>query len=102
MATTGRTSAIWSWPGTLDSYGNATNFTVNVYSPGGQKLGAYVLAPELVENAQDQVVPSMQVSGTPIQYFGSRRLAAMDQLGSVGTYFPWGEDKGRHESAGYL
>jgi RHS repeat-associated protein len=28
------------------------------------------------------------------QYFGGRRLATMDQLGSVGTYFPWGEDKG--------
>ncbi len=28
------------------------------------------------------------------QYFGGRRLAAMDQLGSVGTYYPWGEVKG--------
>ena len=28
------------------------------------------------------------------QYFGSRRLAVLDQLGSVGTYFPWGENRG--------
>jgi RHS repeat-associated protein len=28
------------------------------------------------------------------QFFGSRRLAVMDQLGSVGTYYPWGENRG--------
>jgi RHS repeat-associated protein len=28
------------------------------------------------------------------QYFGSRRLAVLDQVGSAATYFPWGEDKG--------
>ena len=28
------------------------------------------------------------------QYFGGGRLAVLDQLGSAGTYFPWGEDKG--------
>ena len=28
------------------------------------------------------------------QYFGSRRLAVLDQLGSAGTYYPWGEAKG--------
>src|SRR5208282_252571 len=28
------------------------------------------------------------------QYFGWRRLAAMDQLGSAGTYYPWGKAKG--------
>lgn len=28
------------------------------------------------------------------EYFGARRVATMDQLGSVGTYYPWGEDKG--------
>jgi RHS repeat-associated protein len=28
------------------------------------------------------------------QYFGGHMLAAMDQLGSVGTYYPWGENKG--------
>ena len=31
---------------------------------------------------------------TSDQYFGERRLASMDQLGSVGTYYPWGEAKG--------
>jgi RHS repeat-associated protein len=28
------------------------------------------------------------------QFFVSRRLAVMDQLGSVGTYYPWGENRG--------
>ena len=28
------------------------------------------------------------------EYSGSRRLPRIDQLGSVGMYFPWGEDKG--------
>ena len=31
---------------------------------------------------------------TSDQYFGGRRLASMDQFGSVGTYYPWGEAKG--------
>jgi RHS repeat-associated protein len=31
---------------------------------------------------------------TSDQFFGSRRLAVMDQLGSVGTYYPWGENRG--------
>jgi len=28
------------------------------------------------------------------QYFGARRVAAIDQLGSAGAYYPWGENKG--------
>jgi RHS repeat-associated protein len=28
------------------------------------------------------------------QYFGGRRLAPLDQLGSAGAYYPWGENKG--------
>jgi RHS repeat-associated protein len=88
---------IWSSTGAVDGYGNTTNYTVNLYSPSGQKLGAYLLAPWFVQNSQTMwtTVPSMQVTlASSDQYFGSRRLAAMDQLGSVGNYFPWGEDKG--------
>jgi RHS repeat-associated protein len=88
---------IWSWTGAVDTYGNTTNYTVNVYSPSGQKLGAYVIAPWFVDNSQTMwvTVPSMQVTlSAGDAYFGARRLAAMDQLGSVGNYFPWGEDKG--------
>ena len=95
---------IWSWAGAVDPENNTTNFTVNVYTPSGQKLGAYLLAPAFVQNSQTEfaVVPSMQVtlSSSDI-YFGSRRVAVMDQLGSAGntasqagTYYPWGEPKG--------
>jgi hypothetical protein len=42
-----------------------------------------------------QYAPTIQVTlQASDQYFGGRRLATMDQLGSVGTYFPWGEAKG--------
>jgi RHS repeat-associated protein len=85
---------IWIWPGTQDSGGNMTNYTVNFYTPGGQKLGAYILAPWLTQNSH-----SMQVTlSSSDQYFGGRRLAPMDQLGSVvnssQSYFPWGETNG--------
>jgi RHS repeat-associated protein len=81
---------IWSWPGFLDSWGNVNGYTVNVYTPGGQKLAAYTLGPSVYNNQ-----PFLQVGlTTSDQYFGGRRLATMDQLGSVGNYFPWGEDKG--------
>src|SRR5208337_5514809 len=32
--------------------------------------------------------------GTSDMYFGGRRLAPMDRLGSSGKYYPYGEDKG--------
>jgi RHS repeat-associated protein len=87
----------FSGPVSTDAYGNATNYNVYVFSPSGQRLGAYLLAPAFVQNSQtnEVVEPSMQVTlSTSDQYFGGRRLAAIDQLGSAGTYFPWGEDKG--------
>jgi hypothetical protein len=77
---------IFVGPASVDGYGNTTNYTVNVYTPGGQKLGAYYLAPAFVQNSQTQnlVVPSMQVTNTASDaYFGSRRLATLDQLGSA-------------------
>ena len=100
----GQNKRIWSWAGAVDPENNTTNFTVSVYTPSGQKLGAYLLAPAFVQNSQTEfaVVPSMQVtlSSSDI-YFGSRRVAVMDQLGSVVkatapvvSYFPWGETKG--------
>ena len=83
---------IYSSTGARDVYNNPTNYTVNIYTPGGQKLGAYVIAPAFVNNP---VQATMQVTlSSNSQYFGGRMLAAMDQLGSVGTYYPWGENKG--------
>ena len=82
---------VWSWPGTEDSLGNATGYTLNMYSPTGQKLGAYTFAP----GVNGSYVPYMVVTlVSSDQYFGSRRLAVLDQLGSAGTYYPWGENRG--------
>ncbi len=87
---------IWSWTGTQDSLGNMTNYTVNVYTPSGQKLGAYLITPLAYQNNHTgRITPFLQVAlSSTDQYFGGRRLATMDQLGSAGTYYPWGEVKG--------
>ena len=63
------------------------------YSPGGRKLGTYQIN---VLNTSNTGLSLSTVSTlkTSDQYFGSRRLAVLDQLGSAGTYFPWGEAKG--------
>ncbi len=94
---------IWSWvPGTTDSWGNTTNYTVNIYTPTGQKLGAYTLAPSLYEY-EGAYTPFMSVTlSSSDQYFGARRLAPMDQLGSAAlngsgfaqSFYPWGENRG--------
>jgi len=91
---------IYTSTGAADSNGDPTNYAVNVYSPGGQKLGAYNISVLLL--GQSPYTPTMQVALTSSdQYFGARRLAPMDQLGSAGnnnssagTYYPWGEPKG--------
>ena len=88
---------IWSWNGSTDVVGNPTNYSLAIYSPSGQKLGTYTIAPIFVSNAQTNWVltPMLNVTlASGDAYFGSRRLAVMDQLGSAGTYFPWGEIKG--------
>jgi RHS repeat-associated protein len=89
---------IFSWIGfTEDSNYNMINYLVSIYSPSGQKLATYTIAP-----SANYVYPSyyMQVTRSSSDlYFGGRRLAAMDQLGSAlnstsQSYFPWGEPKG--------
>jgi RHS repeat-associated protein len=71
-----------------------SGYTVNIYTPSGQKLAAYTVGPN-VNDYNGQATPFMGSGvATSDQYFGSRRLAPMDQLGSVGTYFPWGENRG--------
>jgi RHS repeat-associated protein len=92
---------IWSWPGTEDTAGNMINYTVNFYTPGGKKLGAYTLTPAFAyENGTYTAVLDV-VPTSNDEYFGSRRLATLDRLGSAGrqgiwegTYYPWGEAKG--------
>jgi len=86
---------IWSWTGAADTYGNPTGYLVNVYSASGQKLGAYQFSTYYLGYIASTLM-------TSDQYFGSRRLAVMDQLGSVvkntpsqaQAYYPWGETKG--------
>ncbi len=90
------------WNGTVDGNNNPTTFSVVPYSAGGQKLGTYQLIPGTYYSGGNYV-PFIGVSvASSDQYFGGRRLAAMDQLGSAGTYYPWGEAKGGDESAGHL
>ena len=91
MPTTPKTGACGAGLARKDSLGNVTGYTLNLYSPTGQKLGAYTFAPA-VNGSYEPYMAVMLVSSD--QYFGSRRLAVLDQLGSVGTYYPWGENRG--------
>ena len=87
------------WNGSEDSLNNPINYTVNVYTPSGQKLAAYTLSPSLNTCGLSLCMEVALASSD--QYFGGRRVAVIDQLGSAGnsstsggTYFPWGEPKG--------
>jgi RHS repeat-associated protein len=83
------------WPGTTDTFGdsNPTGYSVVMYSPMGQKLGTYQI--NTYNTSVNNIVLSMcSTLMSSDQYFGGRRLAVIDQLGSVGTYYPWGENKG--------
>jgi RHS repeat-associated protein len=87
---------IFMWTaGTLDSFSNVYNYSVVFYSPSGKKLGTYLLAPQQPYFQGGINTPYITASlASSDQYFGGRRLAPMDQLGSAGTYYPWGEAKG--------
>ena len=97
----GQNKRIWSWTEVVDSLNNTTEYTVNMSSPSGQKLGAYLFVPGTYYsggNYQPNITVSLVSSD---QYFGGRRLAVMDQLGSsggnnstAGSFFPWGEPRG--------
>ena len=93
------------WPnvsGDYDPYGqnNVNAYQIAYYSPSGQKLGTYqfnVYQTGSGNNISYAVCSTLMSSD---QYFGSRRLAVMDQLGSAGansstapSYFPWGEPR---------
>ena len=94
---------IWSWAGATDINGNTTNYAVSVYTPGGQKLATYTLTPVAYQNGVGNTTSTTYMAVTlssSDQYFGGRRLAVMDRLGSAGvfpnsaSYFPWGEARG--------
>ncbi len=85
---------IFLWAGTSDSNNNPTSYSVVAYSASGQKLGTYLLIPGAYYSGGNYVACIDVSVATSDQYFGGRRLAVMDQLGSAGTYYPWGEAKG--------
>lgn len=82
---------MWQWSHTNDTFGNAINYLVNFYGVDGKKLAQYQFttgpygAPTVYNFISTLVNSDL--------YFGSRRLAAMDRLGSAGKYYPYGEDR---------
>jgi RHS repeat-associated protein len=85
------------WDGTtVDGYGGNTNgYTVNVYTPGGQKLGAYQINVTYTGSTYAMGVTLLKSDA----YFGGRRVQKEDRLSSVGTYYPYGEEKGSSNPA---
>ena len=84
---------IFSWPATLDSVGNVSGYTLNVYAPSGQKLCAYQIT--ILMTGTPIAAPNLFFTlTTSDRYFGGKRLASQDQLGSKGDFYPWGEAKG--------
>ena len=82
------------YSGTKDSNGNPSGYSVVAYSPSGQKLGMYQIYTCSDSGSNLTSLTICDSLTTSDQYFGGRRLASMDQLGSAGTYYPWGEAKG--------
>jgi RHS repeat-associated protein len=87
-----RNKRIWSWNGALDpsGWGNASGYNIFLYSPGGQRLGTYRI--DVINNGYQYTNLTLQSTliSTDL-FFGGRRLAVQDRLGSVGSYFPYGE-----------
>ena len=89
--------------GSTDVYGNAQPFTVYFYGIDGKRLGSYQISTFQVSSGNS--VLSMGITSyavTQETYFGGKRLALEDRLGSIytrapsqhGGNFPYGEDKG--------
>jgi RHS repeat-associated protein len=98
-----RNKRFWSWNSAWTDtmgYGNADGWQVAIYSPSGQRL----------ETIQMNVTSGGSGSGFYLAlastlissdtYFGGRRLAPQDRMGSVGKYYPYGEDKSTSNPAG--
>lgn len=93
---------LWSWAGHQDYYsqGNADTYQIFLYSPSGQKLGTYQFNVYQIGSGNNISYSVCSTLMSSDQYFGGRRLAVMDQLGSAGvspsygpSYFPWGEPR---------
>jgi RHS repeat-associated protein len=60
------------------------------WGAGGERIGRYTVA-KLVDSTSAHVFVFQKVSVD--EYFGGRRLTTQDRLGSVGSYYPYGEAK---------
>ena len=97
---------VWQWNGAVDQNNNPVSYSIYYYGANGKRLVAYTVT-------LSQVLTNGHISGYTLgssvvlqdAYFGRRRLAPMDRIGSaadVGTYpgqqsisfFPYGQDKG--------
>jgi hypothetical protein len=73
-----RNKRIFASGGSTDGHGHLSGYTVYYYGVKGERLGQYNLV--VTANHTIDVPPT----STEV-YFGSRRLAALDRLGSIGT-----------------
>ena len=95
MPTTRRTSATGVGRGRWTRSTTATRTRCYLLHAGGQKLGAYQF-----NIVQTSPTPTMYVTlMTSDRYFGGKRLAQQDRLGSAGDFYPWGEAKGGNNPA---
>jgi hypothetical protein len=94
---------IWNWTGSTDQYGNASGYTIYYYGVKGERLGVYNF---IVGYYAGGTAPTLENSPTSTEtYFGARRLAPLDRLGSarsvnggLASYYPFGEDKSTNQS----
>jgi RHS repeat-associated protein len=101
-----RNRRVWQWNGAVDQNNNPVSYSIYYYGANGKRLVAYTVT-------LSQVLTNGHISGYTLNssvvlqdtYFGRRRLAPMDRIGSaadVGAYpgqqsisfFPYGQDKG--------
>ena len=88
----------FTWPGTYDPVGdgNPSGYRVSLYSPAGQRLGTYEIDVINIGSNFPNLTLQTTLTSSDI-YFGSRRVGAravQDRLGSVGSYYPYGEARG--------
>jgi RHS repeat-associated protein len=92
---------VWQWNGSLYApYNvNPAAYTVYFYGVDGKRLASYTLTANVTW--QGNQVSSVYMASAVAQqdaYFGSRRLAPMDRVGSTASpsesFYPYGEDKG--------
>jgi RHS repeat-associated protein len=90
---------IWNWTGSTDQYGkNVSGYSVYYYGIKGERLGLYNFIVGYYAGSKSPVLENATTSNEI--YFGARRLAPLDRLGSarsvnggLASYYPFGEDK---------